>query len=72
MNFDAIIDVLLTFKVLKSKSMNKNVPLLNKTQAEQNFAASVLTLMALSVSNHNGMLLADHSWFRNLFQEIFT
>ena len=40
--------------------MNKNVPLLNRTHAEQNFAALVLTLMALSVSNHNGMLLADH------------
>ena len=33
---------------------------------------SELTLMALTVSNHNGTLPADHIWILNLFQEFYT
>ena len=44
----------------------ENILILNKFQAEKNFATintirySVLTLMTFNVSNHNGTLLADH------------
>ena len=39
MNFYVIFDVLLTFKVLMCLINVENVPTLNKTEAEQNFAA---------------------------------
>ena len=39
MNFDASMDVLLTFKNSKVIIIAKNVPILNKTQAEQNYVA---------------------------------
>ena len=57
MNFDAIIDVILTF-------IAENVPILNKTEAEQNYAPfnvmCDIYVNDLKSFNYNGTLLADH------------